>query len=45
MKQNVWSRIEQDGEIPKGRAGHCACIYDDSMIIFGGFNLDGYLNN
>lgn len=26
------------------RAGHSSCIADNKLLIFGGFNYDGYLS-
>ncbi|XP_052767382.1 kelch domain-containing protein 3-like [Mya arenaria] len=32
-----WSRVEVNGDIPGARDGHSACIINDKMYIFGGY--------
>ncbi|CAD8055615.1 unnamed protein product [Paramecium sonneborni] len=44
LKNNEWFIIEQEGAIPQPRAGHSSCIDDNKLLIFGGFNYDGYLS-
>ena len=34
-----WSKPIVSGVIPGGRVGHSACVYNDSMWIFGGIDL------
>lgn len=45
MEKEFWQEIKISvmDEIPR-RAGHCLEIYNDNLIIFGGFNNDGYLS-
>ena len=40
-----WSIVTVSGNIPSGRRGHTACIFQNNMIIFGGlYGLSKYLN-
>lgn len=32
----TWQRVEVRGEVPEGRSGHTACLYQSIMIVFGG---------
>lgn len=37
-KPNTWTKIETCGEIPEPIYRHSACIYKNSLYIFGGSN-------
>ena len=36
IKEKKWTKIEQSGQIPKGRAGHSMNLYQGKIFIFGG---------
>ena len=36
-KTGTWSRPSVAGNIPPERDGHSACVIDDSMYVFGGY--------
>lgn len=42
----MWIKVNQKGNnIPPERAGHSAVSVDSRIIIFGGFNLKGYVSS
>ena len=47
LEKGVWKQIKTEGAIVKGRFGHTASVYKDSMFIFGGWDgwacLDDFL--
>ena len=47
IKTNFWKKIhtQKGSVVPKGRRGHSALVYEDSMLIFGGYqDLRGSTN-
>lgn len=45
MKTLKWELIHARGEVPSTRDDHSAVIYENSMVIFGGFSTDGERSN
>lgn len=36
----AWSPVQATGFVPEARDGHTACVIDDCMYIFGGYEED-----
>lgn len=45
MKNLKWEIVNARGEIPSSREDHSAVIYEGSMVIFGGFTINGERSN
>lgn len=46
LKYLLWIKVNQKGNnIPSERAGHSAVSTDSRIVIFGGFNLSGYVSS
>jgi N-acetylneuraminic acid mutarotase len=41
LKTFAWSELISRGEVPSNRDEHTAIMYENTMIIFGGFNHEG----
>ena len=41
FEKGDWSKAEIKGDLPPGRSCHAAVLYNGSMIIYGGLNVDG----
>lgn len=44
-RSKVWAPRLQRGPVPCGRARHSACIFRESIVIFGGFDGANCLND
>ena len=40
-----WEAINSRGEVPSSRDDHTAVLYEESMVIFGGFMPEGERTN
>jgi len=41
LLDNHWAILEASGDIPPGRSFHSTCLYEDRLIIFGGWWMTG----
>jgi hypothetical protein len=42
LEKLAWKKVGTRGELPKERTEHGSCIYEDTLIIFGGVNAFKY---
>lgn len=40
-----WHSISSEGDVPKPRWGHCSCVYDSKLIIFGGIDYKQFMQS
>ena len=45
LKSLKWDFVNTRGEVPASRDDHTALFYEGSMIIFGGFTIEGERTN
>lgn len=45
VKNNCWEYNNQVGEIPFARSHHSACVFNDEMLIFGGYSSPNRFND
>jgi predicted metal-dependent RNase len=38
-----WVKVEVSGLLQQPRAGHCAAFDEKKMLVFGGYNAEGFL--
>jgi hypothetical protein len=41
----TWCRVSINGASKEPRAAHNVVIYETKMLVFGGYNLNGYINS
>jgi Ras-related C3 botulinum toxin substrate 1 len=43
--KNKWVKLEVKGTVPSRRYGHSACVWKNKMVVFGGYDNDGFTSN
>ena len=41
----TWQTLSAEGDIPKARWGHCSCVYENKLIIFGGIDYKHFMES
>jgi len=45
LETNIWQQMSFNGPPPGQRFCHVGCVYDDSLVIFGGYDGSSRLND
>lgn len=40
-----WQSISSEGDVPRSRWGHCSCVYENKLIIFGGIDYKQFMQS
>ena len=45
FRYQIWVRLSPSGHVPRPRWGHTACVVGNQLLVFGGMNEKGILND